>query len=75
MGTTIEQQQDSIASEVRRLKEENAAEHGFDLRAIAAAARAAQRKHPQRMVTRIPPDAEQAKEGKTLTRPVAGDAL
>jgi hypothetical protein len=56
--------------EVRRLKEENAAEHGFDLRKIAAAAQARQREHPERMVTRIPPNAEQAHGDQPLTRPV-----
>jgi len=70
MSTTTEQKPDSIIMEVRRLKEENAAEHGFDLRKIAAAAQARQREHPQRMVTRIPPNAEQAHGDQPLTRPV-----
>ncbi|MEM9479500.1 MAG: hypothetical protein AAGA58_07595 [Verrucomicrobiota bacterium] len=75
METTIERPTDSIIAEVRRLKEENAAEHGFDLRKIAAAARARQREHPERMVTRIPPNAEQADGDQPLTRPVSKDDL
>ena len=75
MSTTIEQKPDSIITEVRRLKEENAAEHGFDLRKIAAAARIRQREHPHRMVTRIPPHAEQAHGDQPLTRPAAKDEL
>lgn len=67
---STEQKPDSIIMEVRRLKEENAAEHGFDLRMIAAAARTRQREHPERMVTRIPPNAEQAHGDPPLTRPV-----
>ena len=45
MSTTTDQKPDSIIMEVRRLKEANAAEHGFDLRKIAAAARTRQREH------------------------------
>ena len=75
MSTTTDQKPDSIIREVRRLKEENAAEHGFDLRKIAAAARLRQREHPQRMVTRIPPTAEQAQGDQPLTRPVWKDEL
>jgi hypothetical protein len=75
MNTTIERKPDSIIMEVRRLKEENAAEHGFDLRKIAAAARTRQREHPQRMVTRIPPNAEQAHGDQPLTRPALKDEL
>ena len=75
MSTTIEQKPDSIIMEVRRLKEENAAEHGFDLRKIATAARARQSEHPHRMVTRVPPNAEQAHGDQPLTRPVLKDEL
>ena len=60
--TDIEQESDSIIARVRRLKEENAAEYGFDVRAIAAAAQARQREHPERIVTRIPSEAEQDKD-------------
>ncbi len=75
MATTIEQSTDSIIMEVRRLKEENAAEHGFDLRKTAEAARARQREHPERMVTRIPLDADQAHGDQALTRRVSKDEL
>lgn len=71
MTTTIEQRAESIILEVRRLKEENAAEHGFDLRKIAEAARERQREHPQRMVTRIHNDAEQKSEDQPMTRRVS----
>jgi len=74
MSTITEQRPDSIITEVRRLKEENAAEHGFDLRKIAAAARIRQREHPERVVTRIPPNAE-AHGDQPLTRPVLKDEL
>jgi hypothetical protein len=75
MATAIEEKSDSIILEVRRLKEANAAEHGFDLRKIAAAAQARQREHPERMVTRIPTDAEQAHGDQPQTRPVSIDEL
>jgi hypothetical protein len=75
MSTTTEQKTDSIIMEVRRLKQENAAEHGYDLRKIAAAARSRQHNHPQRMVTRIPPNAEQAHGDQPLTRPALKDEL
>ena len=75
MTTTTEKKTDSIILEVRRLKEENAAEYGFDIRAIAAAAQARQREHPERMVTRIPTDAEQAHGDQPLTRPASKDEL
>lgn len=70
METMIERPRDSILAEVRRLKEENAGEHGFDLRKIATAARARQREHPERMVTRIPTNAEEAHGDQPRTRPV-----
>ncbi len=75
MTTTIEKNTDSIIMEVRRLKEENAAEHGFDVRKIAESARARQREHPERMVTRIPTNAEQAHGDQPLTRRVSKDEL
>jgi hypothetical protein len=68
-------QPDSIILEVRRLKEENAAEHGFNLRKIAAAARTRQREHPHRMVTRVPPNAEKAHGAQLRTRPASEDEL
>jgi len=74
MTTTIKQNTESIIMEVRRLKEDNAAEHGFDLRKIAEAARARQREHPERMVTRIPVNAE-AHGDQPLTRRVSKDEL
>lgn len=74
METTIEQNADSIIMEVRRLKEENAAAHGFNLRKIAEAARARQREHPERMVTRIPANAE-VHGDQPLTRRVSKDEL
>lgn len=75
MTTTIEQNTESIIMEVRRLKEENAAEHGFDLRKIAETARARQREHPERMVTRIPANAEKTHGDQPLTRRVSEDEL
>jgi hypothetical protein len=74
MNTTIERRPDSIIMEVRRLKEENAAEHGFDLRKIATAARARQSEHPDRMVTRISPN-EEAPGDQPLTRPALREEL
>ena len=69
MKTATEQKRDSILMEVRQLKEENAAEHGFDLRKIAAAARAAQKAHPHRMVTRMLPDSASSSGDEPVTRP------
>lgn len=43
---------DKTMLEVRRLKEENAAAHGFDIDAIAAAARKHQEAHRHRVVSR-----------------------
>ncbi|MCF6312982.1 MAG: hypothetical protein L3J39_11075 [Verrucomicrobiales bacterium] len=70
MTTIIEKNTESIIMEVRRIKEENAAEYGFDLRKIAEAARARQREHPERMVTRIPDNAKQAHGDQVQTRGV-----
>lgn len=52
MKTTTETHGDSIVQEVRRFKEENAAEHGFDAKAIGLAARRHQQQHPDRVVSR-----------------------
>ena len=43
---------DETMQEVWRLKEENAAAYGFDIDAIAAAARKHQDAHPHRVVSR-----------------------
>ena len=59
MKTTTRTHQDSIVLEVRRLKEENAAEYGFNARAIGAAARLHQQDHQERIVSREHPTAEQ----------------
>ena len=75
MITITDQKPDSIIREVRRLKEENAAVYGFDIHKIAAAARARQREHPERMVSRIPLDAEQDHGDQRLTRSVSKDEL
>jgi len=58
MKTTTRTHEDSIVLEVRRLKEENAAEYGFNARAIGAAARLHQQEHPKRIVSREHPTAE-----------------
>lgn len=68
--TQILEETDSIVAQVRRLKEANAEKHGFDPRAIAAAARENQRKHPERIVTRIP-----ANGAEPQTRAVSDDEL
>ncbi len=52
MKTTTRLHGDSIVLEVRRLKEENAAEYGFNARAIGEAARHHQQEHPERIVSR-----------------------
>jgi hypothetical protein len=75
MKTLIDKTTDSINSEVRRLKEQNAAEHGFDLRKIANAARARQMEHPERMVTRILTNAKQVNEEQSITRPALKEEL
>jgi len=64
MKTATRYPGDSIVMEVRRLKEENAAEHGYDARAIGAAARRNQQEHPERIVSREGRDADQ--EGDAL---------
>ncbi|MEI7708778.1 MAG: hypothetical protein WCI90_10965 [Chlorobium sp.] len=75
MQTIHDQKPDSIIREVRCLKEDNAAEYGFDVRLIAAAAQLQQRQHPERMVTRILTDAEKAHGKQPLTRPVTENEL
>jgi len=54
MITTTRPHEDSLVQVVRRLKEENAAEHGFNIRAIGEAARRHQLDHPGRIVSREP---------------------
>jgi len=75
MTTQLEGHTDSIIAHVRRLKEANAAKHGFDVHAIAAATQANQRKHPERMVTRIPSCAEGTHGEQRLTRPAPQEDL
>jgi len=65
MQTIHGQKPDSIVREIRCLKEDNAAESGFDIRLIGAAVQMQQRQHPERMVTRILTDAEKA-DGKQV---------
>ena len=69
MKTTNRYLGDSIVLEVRRLKEENAAEYGFNARTIGAAARRHQQEHPERIVSREHPNAEQDGGGQPATRP------
>lgn len=75
MKTEIEHEPDSIIRQVRRLKEENAAEHGFDLRRIAASARSRQKLHPERMVSRMPMGEGPVPVGQSLTRPATEEEL
>ena len=86
MSTIVEEQTDSIIEQVRRMKEANAAKHGFDVRAIAAAAQANQRKHPERMVTRHSYDLShriariiqgqlERERSRNLTMPLCSDLL
>lgn len=42
----------SIIQEVRKWKEDHAAQYGFDIRAIGKALREAQQAHPDRVVSR-----------------------
>ncbi len=62
MATTasLEAQGDSIVTVIRRLKEENAAEHGYEARAIGSAARKNQQEHPERIVSRENQSEEEA---------------
>ena len=66
---------DSIIREVRCLKEDNAAEYGFDIRMIAAAVQLKQRQHPERIVTRILSDVEKKYGKQPLTRLVTENEL
>jgi hypothetical protein len=75
MKTEFVHESDSIVCQVRRLKEENAAEHGFDLRRIAAAARSRQKLHPERMVSRMPMGEVPVPAGQSLTRPATEEEL
>jgi len=43
---------DPVLAEVWRIKEQIAAEHGYDVRRMAAAAIEAQKQHPERIVDR-----------------------
>ena len=70
MSAIVEETKDSIIEDVRGLKEQNAAKYGYDFRKIAEAARANQRQHPERMVTRIP-----ANGGPPVTRSVPREEL
>jgi len=64
--STTEPATDSILREVWRLKDENAATYGYDIDAIAAAARRHQEAHPQLVVRRAATDAEQIADGKPV---------
>ncbi len=56
--------EESLLEEVRRLKHENAAEYGFNIRAIGEAARRHQAEHPERVVSREnQKEAEQVGDG------------
>lgn len=57
---------DETMQEVRRLKEENAAEYGFDVEAIAAAARKHQDAHPHRVVSRPVDEGSEAEDDKRM---------
>jgi len=46
--------QDYIVDEVRRIREEQAAEYDFDIKAILAAAKKRQRKSGRRIVSYVP---------------------
>lgn len=48
--------QDTVVEEVRRIREEQASKHGFDIKAILAAARRRQRKSGHRVVSFVPTD-------------------
>lgn len=60
---------DSVLAEVWRIKEQIAAEHGCDVRRIAAAAIEAQKRHPERVVDLSARKAKQAHGERRLTRP------
>jgi len=58
-------QQDDVLAEVRRIKEEIASEHDYDIDRIIGAARKAQEAHPERIVTREPPKLNEAVHSDT----------
>lgn len=64
MMTSTKPREESLVQEVRRLKEENAAEYGFNIRAIGEAARRHQQDHPERIVSRESKKPEEARPGK-----------
>ena len=68
MMTSTKPHEESLVQEVRRLKEENAAEYGFNIRAIGAAARRHQEEHPERIVSR------ESKMQNKPAHPTAGNA-
>ena len=73
--TTIKQNTQSVIMEVCRLKEENAAAYGYDIRKIAKAAQKRQFEHPDRMVTRIPIDQKSGQRQIYSTRPASETEL
>lgn len=73
MKTTTKSHGDSIVLEVRRLKEENVAEHGFNARAIGAAIRRHQQEHSERVVSRERPNTDQ--QDNRLPTPSRNDPL
>jgi hypothetical protein len=62
-----------IIEEVRELKRENAAEHGFDVSRIVAAARERQEQSGRMIVRRSIPEGEQAGAGQAATRLVESE--
>jgi hypothetical protein len=46
--------EDSVLKEIRRIKDENAAEHGYDVRALGKALQEAQRRSGGKLVSRRP---------------------
>ena len=58
----------SIVQEVRKWKEEHAAQYGFDVRKIGKGLQAAQKANPERIVTRADDKAEQAGGDQPATR-------
>ncbi len=51
MKTTLLETEPSIAAQVRKMKEDHAAQYNFDLDAIVAAANEWEKLHPERMAT------------------------
>ena len=54
---------DPVLAEVRRIKEEIAAEHDYDIDRIIAATLKAQNEHPERIVSRILTEKNKAVQG------------